>query len=98
VDAAYDEATSQVGSCEKDLAAYLKEVREQLGAGKEVTYCSLNKDSHLIEVGGRAVYTGGVHMLACGSSCPAVLCDVRAVISVLCCLPVGVCGQLHVAH
>jgi hypothetical protein len=58
VDAAYDEATSQVGSCEKDLAAYLKEVREQLGAGKEVTYCSLNKDSHLIEVGGRAgVYT-----------------------------------------
>ena len=51
MDAAYDEATSQVGSCEKDLAAYLKEVREQLGAGKEVTYCSLNKDSHLIEVG-----------------------------------------------
>jgi hypothetical protein len=54
VDSAYDGARALVGSAEAALAAYLKELRAQMGAGSEVAYCSLNKDSHLVEVGGAA--------------------------------------------
>ena len=50
VDSAFDEAEEGLEQALADLQAYLKDVRQQLGAGAEVAYVSLNKDPFLLEV------------------------------------------------
>ena len=50
VDPAYDAAEAAVAEAELSLAEYLKSARRELGAGKEVKFASLNKDSHVLEV------------------------------------------------
>ena len=50
VDEAFDAAKAAIQGADRRLKEYLKEVRSTLGAGKEVTYVTVNKESHLIEV------------------------------------------------
>ncbi|KAK9844444.1 hypothetical protein WJX74_002610 [Apatococcus lobatus] len=50
VDAAFDEAEAEIKSAEKALKAYLKEVCTKLEAGNDITYISLQKESHLLEI------------------------------------------------
>ena len=49
-DAAFDEAEAEIKSAEKALKAYLKEVCTKLEAGNDITYISLQKESHLLEI------------------------------------------------
>ncbi len=46
----YDKAEEDIASADRELKAYLKEVRGELGAGKEVCFVPLHKETHVIEV------------------------------------------------
>ncbi|CAL8470971.1 g10513 [Coccomyxa elongata] len=48
-DAAFDDADARVAAVEADLAQHLKDVRKKLGCSG-ITYVSLNKDSHLLDI------------------------------------------------
>ena len=50
VDKEYDDADGRVKDKEADLAEYLDQVREQLGAGKDLCYVTVNKDVNLLEI------------------------------------------------
>ena len=50
VDAEYDEAEAAIAAAEKGLKAYLREARDDCDAGKEITYISLQKESHVLEI------------------------------------------------
>ena len=50
VDQEYDDAEGRVKDKEADLAEYLDQVREQLGAGKDLCYVTVNKDVNLLEI------------------------------------------------
>ena len=39
-----------MATADSALKAYLREVRAELGAGKEVCYAPLNKETHVLEV------------------------------------------------
>ena len=46
----YDKAEEDIAAADRELKAYLKEVRGELGAGKEVCFVPLHKETHVIEV------------------------------------------------
>ena len=50
MDAAYDRACEGVEAVEQSLQQYLVDTRRQLGGGNNITFISLMKDSHLLEV------------------------------------------------
>ena len=50
VDGAFDEAEAAIAATEKSLKTYLKEVRSCCDAGNEITYISLQKESHVLEI------------------------------------------------
>lgn len=50
VDKEYDDAEGRVKDREADLADHLKQVRRQLGAGKDVCFVTVNKDANLLEM------------------------------------------------
>ncbi len=50
VDKEYDDAEGRVKDKEADLAEYLAQIREQLGAGKDLCYVTVNKDVNLLEI------------------------------------------------
>ncbi len=50
VNAEYDAAEEHLAAADAKLTVYLKELRCLLGAGKEVCYVALNKETHVIEV------------------------------------------------
>jgi len=50
VDKEYDDAEGRVKDKEADLAEYLDQIREQLGAGKDLCYVTVNKDVNLLEI------------------------------------------------
>lgn len=50
VDEEYDAAEAELRAADEGLKYYLRGVRSKLGAGKDVTYVAVNKESHLIEV------------------------------------------------
>ena len=50
VDEAYDAAEVDLAAADRILKEFLKEVRAKLGAGKDVAYVAVNKETHLIEV------------------------------------------------
>lgn len=50
MDAGYDEAEAEVALREADLARYLKRIREQLRAGPDLCYVTVNKDANLLEI------------------------------------------------
>lgn len=50
VDQGYDEAEAAVTACEAELAKYLKQIRQQLRAGQDLCYVTVNKDANLLEI------------------------------------------------
>ncbi len=50
MDAKYDDAVGRLKDVEADLAAYLQQIRGQLGAGKDLSYVTVNKDVNLLEI------------------------------------------------
>lgn len=50
MDAGYDDAVGRVKDVEADLADYLRQIRHQLGAGKDLCYVTVNKDVNLLEI------------------------------------------------
>ncbi len=50
VDADFDAAEVAVEEAEADLQAHLRDVRKQIGGGREICFVAVNKESHLIEV------------------------------------------------
>ncbi|KAL0028206.1 hypothetical protein WJX79_001719 [Trebouxia sp. C0005] len=50
VDKEYDDAEGRVKDKEADLAEYLDQIREQLGAGRDLCYVTVNKDVNLLEI------------------------------------------------
>ena len=50
MDRGYDEADAAVVTCEADLAKYLEQIRQQLRAGKDLCYVTVNKDANLLEI------------------------------------------------
>ena len=50
MDRGYDETDAAVAACEADLAKYLEQIRQQLRAGKDLCYVTVNKDANLLEI------------------------------------------------
>ncbi len=50
VDEAFDEAESVINAADKSLKVFLKEARARCDAGSEMTYISLQKESHVLEI------------------------------------------------
>lgn len=50
VDAAFDEAEAEISLAENDLKKHLREVQDRFDAGGAITYISLQKESHLLEI------------------------------------------------
>ena len=50
MDRGYDEADAAVAACEADLAKYLEQNRQQVRAGKDLCYVTINKDASLLEI------------------------------------------------
>lgn len=50
VDENYDAAEADLQAADRQLKDFLKEVRAKLGAGKDVAYVAVNKETHLIEI------------------------------------------------
>jgi len=68
VDKEYDDAEGRVKDKEADLAEYLDQVREQLGAGKDLCYVTVNKDVNLLEI-------PQVNLIACVDALPSLSND-----------------------
>ncbi len=58
----YDKAEEDIAAADRELKAYLKEVRGELGAGKEVCFVPLHKETHVIEVPEVRI-TGNLHVV-----------------------------------
>ena len=50
VDEAFDESESAINAAEKSLKVFLKEARARCDAGSEMTFISLQKESHVLEI------------------------------------------------